>query len=278
MLKYINGERVYRYGDKRSGFTTRGPPQDYYQLRDACLKGGVLFEDPEFIDDLKGCEWRRPTEISKRPKFVVDGISRFDIIQGNLGDCWFLAAVANLTMYPELYQRVVPDDQDFDENYAGIFHFRFWQFGKWVDVVVDDRLPVENGKLKFMCSTTDEFWSPLLEKAFAKLNGSYKVLDGGWTSEAMQIFTGGIRQLDYINQMPFKTILQAYERGSLMGCAKTDIRGREALTFQNLVGSHAYSITKVATATTISKRIVNLLRIRNPWGNEIEWNGPWSDG
>lgn len=112
----------------------------------------------------------------------------------------------------------------------------------------------------------------------------------------MQIFTGGIRQLDYINKMPFKTIFQAYERGSLMGCAKTvsdvyiiiflyhheffpqDIRGREALTSQNLVGSHAYSITKVATATTISKRIVNLLRIRNPWGNEIEWNGPWSDG
>ena len=21
-----------------------------------------------------------------------------------------------------------------------------------------------------------------------------------------------------------------------------------------------------------------LVRIRNPWGNEAEWNGPWSDG
>ena len=23
---------------------------------------------------------------------------------------------------------------------------------------------------------------------------------------------------------------------------------------------------------------VCLLRVRNPWGNEQEWNGPWSDG
>lgn len=21
-----------------------------------------------------------------------------------------------------------------------------------------------------------------------------------------------------------------------------------------------------------------MIRIRNPWGNETEWNGPWSDG
>lgn len=23
---------------------------------------------------------------------------------------------------------------------------------------------------------------------------------------------------------------------------------------------------------------IPLLRLRNPWGNEAEWNGPWSDG
>ena len=23
---------------------------------------------------------------------------------------------------------------------------------------------------------------------------------------------------------------------------------------------------------------IPLIRIRNPWGNETEWNGPWSDG
>lgn len=59
------------------------------------------------------------------PKLFVDGYSRFDVQQGELGDCWLLAAVANLTLYRKLFFQVVPTDQDFEENYAGIFHFRY---------------------------------------------------------------------------------------------------------------------------------------------------------
>ena len=64
----------------------------------------------------------------------------------------------------------------------GIFHFRFWIMGSWYDVVVDDYLPyctnenyLTNGSslFNFPCFCHDiekpnEFWSALLEKAFAK--------------------------------------------------------------------------------------------------------------
>ena len=42
-----------------------------------------------------------------------------------LGNCWLLSAVANLTMKDDIFHHIVPDDQDFDATYAGIFHFRY---------------------------------------------------------------------------------------------------------------------------------------------------------
>ncbi|TMS38688.1 hypothetical protein L596_005355 [Steinernema carpocapsae] len=290
-----------KYKRKVSPFIspTPGVPSfglDFYAERDRCLQNKSLFEDPEFPpcdrslyfskNPSRPIEWLRPGEIVHDPQLIVSGQSRFDVVQGALGDCWLLAAVANLTLRDELFYRVVPPDQSFTENYAGIFHFQFWRYGKWVDVVIDDRLPTRNGQLIYMHSDDhQEFWSALLEKAYAKLYGSYEALKGGSTSEALEDFTGGLIEyydLHEKDSMPqtqlLATMVRGFQMGSMFGCSiDADPNVTEARLPNGLVRGHAYSITAVNTVNGPHGEIA-LLRIRNPWGNEQEWNGEWSDG
>uniref|UniRef100_A0A671PRF7 Calpain-3 n=1 Tax=Sinocyclocheilus anshuiensis TaxID=1608454 RepID=A0A671PRF7_9TELE len=211
--------------------------KDFQELRDKYVLKKVLFEDPLFPAEDSSLfysekfplklEWKRPSDICSNPQFILGGANRTDICQGDLGDCWLLAAIACLTLNDIVLKRVVPHDQSFTENYAGIFHFQFWRYGEWVDVVVDDRLPTYKNQLVFTRSgQKNEFWSALLEKAYAKLHGSYEALKGGNSLEAMEDFTGGLTEFYEITEAPkelYNIMRKALKRGSLMSCA-IDVR------------------------------------------------------
>lgn len=267
----------------------------YAEIKQQCLDEGRLFEDPDFPADdssifysqapVRSFVWKRPPEICSDAQFFSGGASRFDVKQGELGDCWLLAAIAGLCGHRDLFYRVVPPDQSFTDQYAGIFHFQFWQYGEWQDVIIDDRLPTYYDKLVYMHSVDkNEFWSPLLEKAYAKLCGSYEALKGGATCEAMEDFTGGVTEMYDLRKAPknlFQIMLKAHERNSLMGCSiDANPNQLEAELANGLIMGHAYTITNVAMIDIKTSRMkgkIPMVRVRNPWGNECEWKGAWSD-
>uniref|UniRef100_A0A8B9JN69 Calpain 5b n=1 Tax=Astyanax mexicanus TaxID=7994 RepID=A0A8B9JN69_ASTMX len=287
--------------------------QQYSTLKKQCLQSGTLFEDPLFpaVDDslfyqgnrIGRVHWKRPRELCDDPHLFVDGISAHDLHQGQLGNCWFVAACSSLASRESLWQKVIPDwreqewDPEKDESYVGIFHFRFWRFGEWVDVVIDDRLPTVDNQLVY-CHSNDsnEFWSALVEKAYAKVYGCYEALDGGNTADALVDFTGGVSEpMDLLegqmaqdevarNQL-FERVLKVHNRDGLISCSirATTVEDMEARLDCGLVKGHAYAVTDVKKVRLghgllafFKSEKLHMIRMRNPWG-EKEWSGPWSD-
>ncbi|XP_042301967.1 calpain-13 [Sceloporus undulatus] len=267
--------------------------QDFVHLRDYCLNHGILFEDDTFPahfssigpkvlteDNLHRIQWLRPTEIMRDPCLFVDGVSRADILQGQIGDCWVLAALGSLTRQERFLNNVIPKDQGFKYNYAGIFHFRFWHFGDWVDVVIDDQLLFHNGNYLFVHPRSkNEFWPPLLEKAYAKLRGSYTNLDQGYLSEALVDFTGGVQVPFSLKNPPaclFDMLQTAVESGCLMGCTTPEGKfSRNMISENGIVQLHAYTVVCAAEVPYMNRK-ESLVRLWNPYG-DTEWKGAWSD-
>ncbi|KFQ60826.1 Calpain-13, partial [Pelecanus crispus] len=266
--------------------------QDFNSLRTLCLSQGLLFEDATFPahissigpnllpqDKLWQIQWKRPTELHRNPYLIVDGASRFDIMQGEIGCCWMLAALGSLTQQKHFLENVLPKGQGFQDNYAGIFHFRFWQYGVWVDVVIDDQLPFLNGRyLSVYPRTSNEFWPSLLEKAYAKLRGSYQNLHGGYLSDALVDLTGGVQVQFSLKDPPpdLEEILKAADKSrSLMGCSTSGQLRRNKELRNGIVQGHAYTVTG-AVKIRYKNGWKHIIRIWNPWGHG-EWKGPWSD-
>ncbi len=160
---------------------------------------------------------------------------------------------------------------------TGMFCFKFWLYGDWVSVVVDDRLPFwPNDKLVF-CSNKqqpNELWGSLLEKAYAKIYGSYENLESGQTYDALIDMSGGIQEQINLTVMSseekknfWNTIFTSFKKESIIGCnILPDPYVKEARLSNGLVKGHAYTITKIVIIDYMFKT-EKLLRIRNPWVN-----------
>ena len=157
-----------------------------------------------------------------------------DVIQGQLGDCYFLSSVANLCKYPGLIMKMFKTK---DTNKDGFYEIIMHIDGKPQIVIVDDYLPCNKRTKRpvYAQSNGNEIWAMLLEKAWAKVNGGYANIISGLPSEAIEYLTGlGCLVYDtentdendkeeYKNEI-VKNVQLADEKNCLMICSTSELR------------------------------------------------------
>ena len=120
----------------------------------------------------------------------------------------------------------------------------------------------------------------ILEKAYAKLYGSYENIVGGRLNFALSDLTGGFPdeiKLEKFQQNQlelFRKLISFKEKGYLLGASTPEIDNKEKNTsFSGILQGHAYAILDCVNADDNM-----LIKLRNPHGSKgIEWKGEWSD-
>ena len=245
--------------------------------------------EPSVGIDKDSISWHRPSAwctSAAPPKLFVGLIEPNDIDQGILGDCYLMSSFACLAEFPHL----IRDSFSLQQNpEVGVYRVIVCKNGWWQTVVVDDYLPTQSGKPCFARNREEpnELWVSLLEKAYAKLHGSYTAIKSGDAPHALADILGA----PYVKlaalpewqdkEKMFYLLKAADERDDLMTLStpsKSNIPAPNlasvAKTYEDLglAIDHAYSLLQVKEAQGNK-----LCMIRNPWGNEKEWNGAWSD-
>lgn len=306
-------ERVWQPdgdGGSRTGLNTTlwidkdFPPNDASIGDIPELKGKLA---PEWIPVrcLRSGEWR-----------LFDGnVTPNDLLQGAIGNCWLVAAMASLAEFPESVEALFLEKDLSSNGKCGIRLFDARKGGHR-DITIDEFIPChkrewwdEEGSPVFARPNGNEAWVLLLEKAFAKMLGSYRELSGGNCCTAFRAFTGErdvfvwaqgdgesarmdgrwkkMKLVDGETHFEFNPAaaerrddeglwaeLCGYaKRSFLVACSMRARHGQEHIRPDGLVEAHAYSLLHAAEVDGH-----RLLFLRNPWGNDKKWNGRWSDG
>ncbi|KAG2392806.1 hypothetical protein C9374_011531 [Naegleria lovaniensis] len=299
------------------------PQNTFGFLMKKCIETKSLYVDKDFPGTItsicsnedflrnRGIEpsavhWMRPKDFCKgslKPELFLAGIEPADIRQGRVGDCYFLGAIAVAALHPKLIKALfIPSAY----NEYGIYQIRLFYNGMWREIMIDDYVPmIVSNKIESKTRSNfaplfarsidiEELWVILLEKAYAKLHGSYEAIEGAHSiREAFEHLTGGWS--DAIDLTPysegkkdttelFNSMLEWKKCRHLMA---TSTASDSDFDFENtlipnehgIVPKHAYSILDVRF---ISKEDspegipYRLIKLRNTWG-KTEWLGKFSD-
>ena len=144
--------------------------------------------------------WRRPEEMGMptapvlfKNDWEVEGI----IQSPHLDNRWFISALNIVAGNREQPDRMFMCDCQYKDK--GFFVIKFYRDDPlsdddWAVVLVDDRIPCDASGLAAFCRNKDPsvYWAMIVEKAYAKLSGSYEAMQGGTVVQGLEDLTGGV--------------------------------------------------------------------------------------
>lgn len=241
-------------------------------------------------DDLHGLEefLKKSTGPVELPTVFTDGSSPYDIIQGQVGDCWLMAALSATGSTDRLETLIHPNTY----NPHGVYAVTLQINGREVSVLVDDYVPTKQiagvpTLVAGRCSKPYEMWVQIMEKAFTKITGGYDNIRGsspnnviGGSAGALAMLNGGVGKVfEWNDGNNVKATMAYLLRCTRMGmlCVLSSRGESDTMTSPTgIVQNHAYSLLSVQLLHTDDGHELRLVKIRNTWGN-TEWNGDWSD-
>lgn len=107
---------------------------------------------------------------------IAQEIEPKDIIQGSVGDCYFLSSIASIiSIYPEL----IAERFLLNINPSNFYAVKLFIDGEWKIITTDDRFPCKGKYPVYAKPHHSEIWVMLLEKCWAKVFGGYKAIEAG---------------------------------------------------------------------------------------------------
>lgn len=192
--------------------------------------------------------------------------SRNDGKQGQLGDCYFIAALSAIAdSSPDVVRNLFIDNSD------GTYSVRFYaQAGQADYVTVNRRLPTNSGgRLEYsgygfsITSTATTVWIALAEKAYAQWNETgnegrdgtnrYSAIEGGWMSNVNAQVLGYNSSNYAFPTTPKASLVNAIAAG------RSVTLGTKSGAGDGLVGSHAYTVSGY-------NEVTDTFTLYNPWG------------
>jgi len=106
-----------------------------------------------------------------------DSIEPNDIKQGSLGSCHLMAAMAAIAVKPDRIRKIFMNQT---RNEHGVHGVKLYKEGREPQLVmVNELLPTKDSSLQFSFAHGQELWAVILEKAYAKMYGSYSGINYG---------------------------------------------------------------------------------------------------